>query len=78
MKRNKWFIIIAITMLVLSNVCCDDGGGNDIPDTGVADADELIENTADAADDVDDIFDMMRDINCVVITDANAGMCAAQ
>ena len=59
MKRNKWFIIIAITMLVLSNVCCDDGGGDNVPDTGVDDADELIEDVADAAENVDDTLDTM-------------------
>ena len=56
MKR-RWFIIIAIAMLVLSNVACDDGGG-DVPDvTGVESADEVIDDVRDAGDDATSILD---------------------
>jgi len=67
MKRNKLthkqrrcalVLIVTIGMLMMGASGCDDDE-NTIPDTGVDNADELIENVADGAENVDDTLDTL-------------------
>lgn len=54
-NKNRLFLIgLALMVLMFSSLACDNTGNdteNTIPDTGVTEADEIIEDTADAIND---------------------------
>jgi len=57
-KRLVGLILVLFIIPMSCAASCDDDE-NTIPDTGVADADELIENVADGAENVDDTLDTL-------------------